>query len=191
LPFYLLFLLGLVGTVALLARLWACTTNNAGTTIISPDSNGVLAIIVGGWTDTHISPIAAIQSTKLIQRPVYPYFQKLATAVVSDTAFFQIYGATGSIVAVVAQVTGVKSTGGDSVVIDLQKSTGGGAFATVLSATITLNSSSTILVQQFATVLTTGAQNFVVGDVFKLIVTASGSSTQGLVVSVVRTETPQ
>jgi len=76
--------------------------------------------------------------------------------------------------------------------VDLQKSTGGGAFATILTGTITLDSANTIRVAEAGT-LTAGAA-CVVGDILRVVITVGGSSgtnPQGLVVRVVMREDAQ
>lgn len=61
-------------------------------------------------------------------------------------------------------------TGSATVVVDLQKSTGGAAFSTVLTSTITINSSST---NRTAVAGTVNTATYSAGDLFKIIVTAT------------------
>ena len=78
-------------------------------------------------------------------------------------------------------VTGVEVTpgetapnGGDKIfTVDVLKSTGGGAFASILLTTKAINTSSTALTPETATVQTTAYGK---GDAFQIAVTVSGSS---------------
>lgn len=75
-----------------------------------------------------------------------------------------------------AIITETILTGDRTVTIDLKKSTGGAAFATVLSATIQFANGDTLLVKETATLSDT---TFSAGDVFELsIVTAGSTGTQ-------------
>lgn len=78
-----------------------------------------------------------------------------------------------------------------TVTVDLHKSTGGGAYATALSATIGFTTSSTVRVA------VTGAftsSTFVSGDIFRIVVTVAGGAgnqAQGLTANLVVKENPQ
>jgi hypothetical protein len=73
------------------------------------------------------------------------------------------------------------NTSSDTVVIDLQKSTGGGAYATVLSSTYTMNSSKTARTVYNPSISTT---SFSANDIFKVVWTVTGTSAAGLLVTV-------
>lgn len=73
------------------------------------------------------------------------------------------------------------NTSSDTVVVDLQKSTGGGAYASVLSSTYTMNSSKTARTVYAATLSSTA---FAANDIFKVVWTVSGTSAADLLVSV-------
>jgi hypothetical protein len=71
-----------------------------------------------------------------------------------------------------------------SYTVDMKKSTGAGAFASILSAVVTVNSSSTDRTLQTGTIST---PTFVANDSFQVVVTAAGSSGnqgQGLCVTI-------
>lgn len=73
--------------------------------------------------------------------------------------------------------------------VNLKKSTGGGAFATVLSATVDITSATATLTAVAGII---SAAPYVAGDVFELVVTVSGSPDgKGLTAVVVMEENPQ
>ncbi len=68
----------------------------------------------------------------------------------------------------------VSPTGGDKqFTVDLQKSTGGGAFASVLSAVVTIDSGKA---DRSVTLGTIAAASYAAGDIFRVVVTASGTT---------------
>lgn len=133
-----------------------------------------------------------VDASKLVHRFDLGYAQVPGTAVVAETRDLRIIrGLTGTISSVEASVTGAIATGGDrTVTVDLQKSTGAGAFATVLSGVITLNSSSTLRAVSTATI---SSASVVDGDILRIVIAvagAAGSQAQGLCVSVTLQEDP-
>jgi len=164
------------------------STHIAGTLtaarVTLPDSTVTNASVAGG---------AGIAATKLEHQFPIRYQQQPGSNVAAATEDIHIvYGATGDVVAVHAALNGVIPSGDRTAVVDLQKSTGGGAFATILTGTITLDSANTIRVAEAGT-LTAGAA-CVVGDILRVVITVGGSSgtnPQGLVVRVVMREDAQ
>lgn len=135
--------------------------------------------------DTQVQTGADISALKLIGMFAPSYIQKTGTAVVADAAVdMHIASAAGSLMSLEAAITGVIATGADrTVTIDLQKSTGAGAFATVLSAVLTLNNASVLRTLQAATITTLP---FVDGDILRLVIAvagAAGNQAQGLIVT--------
>lgn len=111
-----------------------------------------------------------------------------ATTVTAVTKYIWVTkGTAGTIQSISAAITGTVPTGGDSVTVDLKKSTGGGSLATVLSSTVILNSSSVLRTAQSGTI---SSASTVAGDLLAVVVTVSGSSGAGLVVTVTVSETP-
>lgn len=101
-----------------------------------------------------------------------------------------IYGTTGTLVAFSALTTTVATGADRHAVVDLQRSTSGGAFATVLSATIDLTSGSTVRTWYNAAFSST---SLVAGDTLQVVVTVSGSASAqaaGLVARLILTEDP-
>lgn len=133
---------------------------------------------------------AAIDDTKLKHR--YSFVLSQTGAVVAATEYLRIMQAAGTVLSVEAAITEVVATGADrTITIDLQKSTGGGAFATVLSATIEFDNASVL-----RTISVGGISSaaLVDGDILKLTVAvagAAGAQAAGLVVNVVLSEAAQ
>lgn len=143
-------------------------------------------------TNNSVVAAALIDRTKLVHQLALPYYQAPGSDIATATADIYIARATGSVVSFEAAVTGTAATGDRSVTVDLHKSTGGAAFATVLSAAITLNSSDTIRVNDAATI---SSASYVDGDLFRVVVTqvagTTGTRPQGLVVTLTMSENPQ
>lgn len=109
-----------------------------------------------------------------------------AGTVVAATQYVAILGgATGAVMSVRAAITETIATGADrTVTIDVQKSTGAGAFGTILTSTIVFNDGSVLRTVSTATINDT---TLVAGDILKITVAvagAAGNQAQGLVVEV-------
>ena len=105
------------------------------------------------------------------------------TALTKDV--YVVKGANGTLLGFTAAITGTIATGADrTVTVDLQKSTGAGAFATVLSATIQFNNVSVLRTASSGTFSST---SLVAGDLLRVVVTvagAAGNQALGLVCSI-------
>jgi hypothetical protein len=138
-------------------------------------------------TDTAIVGAAKIQASKLGHRNTFT--TQLFGPTTTITALTQwlnlLRGGVGTLVSVAAAIA-VQATGADRTVnVDLQKSTGGGAFATVLSATILINN---VTVIRTAVTGSFSSTSLVAGDILETIVTvagAAGAQAQGLILTVV------
>lgn len=85
-----------------------------------------------------------------------------------------VRGATGTLVGFEATINGTIATGADrTVTVDLHKSTGAGAFATVLSSTIGFTNSSTL---RTAVAAVFSSTTLVDGDMLRIIVTVAGAA---------------
>lgn len=144
-------------------------------------------------SDANIPTAAGIQANKITRHEsINIQAAASGSAVVASTTLAHIVkGATGTIIGFQVATTTV-ATGGDRTVnVDLQKSTGGGAFATVLTAPALLNSSSTVRTAVAATISSNG---LVTGDILEIIVTvagAAGAQAAGLIVTLTIEETYQ
>jgi len=147
---------------------------------------------VGSIGDQAIESNAGIDTEKVIHRHALRYNQAPGTAVVAATADLHILQADGETLSLEAAITGAIATGGDrTVTIDLLRSTGAGAFATVLSAPIVLDNTSVLRTPESATIAT---PTLVDGDILRLTVAvagAAGNQAEGLVVTLTINEDPQ
>jgi hypothetical protein len=85
----------------------------------------------------------------------------------------------------------VAAVGAATVTLDLQKSTGGGAYATILTGLITLNNATVIRIAASGTL--TGGATYVAGDILRTVVTATaggGTLPQGLTLILQTKENP-
>lgn len=124
--------------------------------------------------DDAVSSSAAIQATKLVHQFPVRYSQASGTDVTTKTELVhRVYGATATLVAVKV-IPDTAPTGGDKAfTVDVKKSTGAAAFATVLSSVVTVNNSSVNRTVQSATISSASA---VAGDVYEVVITTSGST---------------
>jgi hypothetical protein len=131
---------------------------------------------------------AQLEASKLEHRYCRSLTQVSGSAVVASTYPLHICRAAGTVIAVEALVFGVVPTGADTITIDVHKSTGGGAFSTILSGTIVLDVASVIRVPEVATI---SSSTLVDNDILELVITVSGTSGQGLLVNLWLNEMPQ
>ena len=99
-----------------------------------------------------------------------------------------VRGATAELLTFEGIIVAQGATSG-TVVVDLQRSTGGGAFASITTTDITLQYNSTVLVPVAATLSTT---SLVDGDILKAVVGVSGGGTypDGLLTTLTLWEDP-
>jgi hypothetical protein len=110
--------------------------------------------------------------------------------VVAATQYLRvIFGATGLVVAMEAAITEAIATGPDrTVTVDLLRSSGGGAFASILAAPLVFNNTSTLRTLAGAAFSNAALAD---GDILKLTVAVAGvagAQAQGLVCSVTMRE---
>ena len=130
----------------------------------------------GGLTDDDISANASIDAGKVGQQFAIDrqlFAEGAAITALASELLHIVHGETGVIAGFEAIITTV-ATGADRTAnIDLQKSTGGGAFATILTGTILFNDSSTA-----RTVVPAVLSNAAVvdGDILRAVVAVAGSA---------------
>lgn len=145
----------------------------------------------GGITKGMIASSAGIEASKIVRhQSVDVELFEAATAITAITKLLHIVrGTTGTILGFEA-IQVVDTTGADrTVTIDLKKSTGGGALATVLSSTIGFADGTAIYTPQAAVI---SNASLVDGDVLAAVVTvagASGNAAKGLLVTLHMEET--
>jgi len=146
----------------------------------------------GGIQDGDVAPGAAIAATKLKHQ--FPISQELFAPGVTIAALTRLLhivrGAKAEVVGFEAIITTAATDASRTVTVDLLKSTGGGAFATILTTTINITSTTTIRVPVAAVV---ASPSLVDGDILELTVAVAGSTgaqAQGLLASVMLREDP-
>jgi len=143
-----------------------------------------MAISLFGIADANVDASAAIATRKMLHRHRESYSQPTGTAVVTLASHAMVIcKGAGTVKSLEAAIIGAIATGADrTVTLDLHKSTGAGAFATILSATVVFTNVSTIRVITTASISDTALAD---GDFLYLTVTvagAAGNQAQGLVV---------
>ena len=144
---------------------------------------------VGCITDGSITSGAGVAYDKLTH---YHHLKSViapATTITAYTELLHIANGAGTVQYLKA-ATVTAPTGDHTVTIDLKKSTGGGAFATVLSTPLVLNSSNVALTSVNALLSTA---TVVSGDLLEVIITVAGSTSSqgaGLIISVFVSELP-
>ena len=140
-----------------------CTFAN---TVILPDDTVL---------DANVNSSAAIAASKLQhQHPISVQIADDAAAVVAGDQLLHVCRTTGEFVDLRAAVVTVATGTDRTVTIDVHKSTGGAAFATILTTTIVLDDDSTALTPVAAVVDATKS-TLAAGDILKLVWTVAGS----------------
>ncbi|SRR6266516_181430 len=130
-------------------------------------------LTVGGTVS--LGSTANVQPNAMDHQHVKTY-QQSGTAVSATAALHECRGTAGIIKSLRAGSI-VACIGAATITIDLQKSSGGGAFATVLSAVITLNSASPPRVSVAGAISSSALAQ---GDVLQIVITATaGGGTLG------------
>lgn len=157
-----------------------------GTTVMT----GPVTLPSGTVSASTIAAGANVETSKLVHRHSLNYNQASGASVATATVpVFIARGTTITIRAIEAAIL-VAAAGAATVTVDLQKSTGGGAFASVLSSTIDFDSASVVRTVTAGTLSATSATD---GDILQLVVTATaggGTLPQGLIVTLTLDETP-
>ena len=152
-------------------------------------SADTLTLPAGAVTSEKIT--GPIDAEKLGTRYHLEDFQVPGTPIVAKTKDLRIMRASGAVLDIDAVLTGALADDASRhVTIDLQKSTGGGAFATMLTGVIDLTMSATLRVATGGTLASTA---LAAGDVLRAVTAVSGGSgnqAQGLQITVTVSENP-
>ncbi len=133
------------------------------------------------------SSSARLDATKAIERLRLIHEQAHGTAIVTRTIGMHICKGAATVIQLKGVITGV-IPGADTITVDVHRSTAGGAFATIMSGTMTFTSADTIRVVKSSTSFSTTA--LVADDVLIWVITASGSTAQGLTAELLLDEHP-
>lgn len=133
---------------------------------------GEFSVPNGSITNAAIKENAAFAADKLDHR-YNPTESQPNTAATAETRVLYRARAAGKVLAFDAGAL-VAATGNSTVTVDLQKSTGGAAFATVLTGTVQLTSASAAIVPVVGSLVVT--PTYVAGDVFRIVQTISAGT---------------
>ncbi len=149
-----------------------------------------MSISVFNLGDANFSSSSPLNDSKVNHRHRMQLSQT-GTVVAAKQYFGPIRANSSLIMSVKAAITEAIATGGDrTVTIDAQRSTGGGAFSSVLTSTLVLNNASTPYVPVQATI---NSNTLSAGDLLMISVTVAGvagNQALGLCVSVEIAEPP-
>jgi hypothetical protein len=133
---------------------------------------------------------AAVEDTKLIHRFPLRYGQEPGANVVAATVDLHIVQQPGFVRSIEAALTGVVPDGDRTVTIQLQNGDAGGAFASILSAALVLDSGNALRTPEAGTITTPAIAD---GDILRVTVAVAGSTgaqPQGLIITVQVAEQP-
>ena len=141
--------------------------------------------------DATVSPAAAISTSKVVKQEPLRHRQQSGSAVIAANEILGgVRGTTPSILQVRAMIDTVATGSDRTVTIDVQRSTGGGAFSSVLTSTLVFDHTATARTFSSATV---SLPTLVDGDVIKVTVAVAGSAGNqalGLLVETFLLQTP-
>lgn len=133
-----------------------------------------LTLPAAAVANTQVSGTADILATKVRHQFPISWSQKDATDVVSETVLLHIANADGDIHAFEVRPTIVPTGGDKQYTVDIQMAAdGSGSWTTLLSAVITVSTSSTANTLIAGTLTDTSYLN---GEAVRIVVTASGST---------------
>jgi hypothetical protein len=115
-------------------------------------------------------------------RQAYQLYGPTTTVAALTQLLYAVRGRTAELLDAEAFITVVASGADRTITVDIQKSTGGGAFATVMTSTIDITNATTVRTA-VAGVVAAGGLSLVDGDILQAVVTvagAAGAQAQGL-----------
>lgn len=142
---------------------------------------------LGSVGNSAIAAAAGIEATKVVHQFPLNYSQPSGSAVAAATLPVHIAKAVGSVVSIEASLDTPPTTT-DTVTIDLHKGNAGSGYASILSAPIVLDNANVARAPEVGTV---SSGTLADGDILRLVVTVSGTSAQGLIVTITARENPQ
>lgn len=130
---------------------------------------GTTTFTTGAITNSQVSSTAAIDASKLDHRHTASYGQP-NTAATTESPVIYVAKSAGTVLSfkVGSQAAAV---GDSTVTFDLQKSTAGGAFATVLTGVVQIDSGESALTLYSGTLV--ASPTYVADDLFRVVITAT------------------
>jgi hypothetical protein len=130
-----------------------------------------MATTINGIVNENIGGNADILASKSRARKQKSYSQ--TGNIVAATEYFHLPPRAGTLKSIKAMVTETAAAGAYAAAVDLKKSTGAGAFASVLSAALTLDSAVVLRNNVTGSISDTALAT---GDCLAIVVTVSGAS---------------
>lgn len=131
-----------------------------------------MATTINGLTNENLAGNADLLASKSRSRKEFHYF-KTGNLAAADIAYFHLPARAGTLKSISAMVTEVAAVGAYLATVDLKKSTGAGAFASILSAVITLDNAVMLRNNVAGTISDTAIAT---GDCFSIVLAVSGAS---------------
>lgn len=151
---------------------------------------GTVSMPDNSISGTALNASVLVPANRLIHRFALVYAQADGGSVVTATVGIHVAASAGTVKSIEVGLTGAAAVGAATFTVDLNKSTGGGAFATMLSGNITVDSATAIRTVEAGTV---SSGSYTDGDILQLemVATAGGGTLpQGVVVTVIVEENP-
>jgi len=142
--------------------------------------------------NANIEGNAGIEASKVVHRFPTHYRQDEGADVASKTAPVHIAAAAATVAAVKVLCVTAPTGGDKQYTVDVKKGNQAGAYATILTGVVTINSSKAN--REVTSGTLSGTPTLAAGDSLQVVVTASGSTGsqgQGLLVEVILHENPQ
>ena len=141
-------------------------------------------------TDAMVASDAAISASKIVHRFPLRHSQNGGAVVADATEAIHVARAAGTIKAIEAVIDDTVPVGDSTVTVDLEKGNAASAYASVLSAVLTINSSTVLRTPTTGTITSTSVAD---GDSLRVVVDATvgtGTLPTGLVVTIFLEESP-
>lgn len=156
-------------------------------------SCGGLDVPAGAIADSNFSSAATarLDAAKAVHQFPIGYDQDDGADVATKTRKIHLARGAGTVLEFAVVVAVAPAGGNKAIAIDLQKSTGGGAFTSLLNAPVAIDSSKSALTKYLATLITT--PTYTANDILEVVVTASGNTgnqAQGMAAVAMLAENP-
>ena len=137
---------------------------------------GSVNVPSGSFDNDDIGAAAEILASKSQQQYPFAVSQGSTSAIVARTDMVHVARGAGAAVSLEVAVDTVADSTGRTVTIDFKKSTGGGAFSSMLNAALVMASTDAAKTLKAATLGTTSAINYADGDLLEITVAVAGST---------------
>ena len=153
---------------------------------------GVVDLPASTIDEAALKPGALIPAAKEVARFAKDHRQAAGADVAAQAEIVHVAARAGVVASIEAAVDAAPTGGDKAVTIDIKKSTGGAAWASILTAAIVINAATSSRVA-VAGVIDAAKAAYAAGDLFEVVATVSGATgdqAQGLAVTVFFEERP-